>query len=78
MSNFYNLQISECGDNSHSDSMRHIKDIKKVHITHRQYKGMDEVEIEVNGEVVFKYDANFKGHYCMENNIQKPIEELKL
>jgi hypothetical protein len=78
MSNFLNLIISSHGEGSSGGSLRHIEELKEVHITHRKYKGKDEVQVEVNGEVVFKYDAGFKGEYCMENHIQKPIEELKL
>ncbi|UUV46071.1 hypothetical protein [Bacillus phage vB_BanS-Thrax3] len=50
------------------------KDIERVEVKHDTIDGKDLVTVEINGELIFSYDANFKGQYYMRNHIQTPLE----
>jgi hypothetical protein len=69
-----NVFITSRSEGMSAGSLRHF-DIEKVEVTHNKSNGKDEVVVKINGEVIFKYDSNFKGRYTMNNHIQTPIKE---
>jgi hypothetical protein len=74
----YNVFISDIGSGIGTSSLKAMGEIEKVKIVHNKTGGKDEVEVKVNGEVVFKYDSKLKGDYMMKNHIQTPIVKGEL
>jgi hypothetical protein len=74
----YNVFISSIGSGIGSTSLKAMGNIGKVEVKHKQTDDKDEVEVKVNGEVVFKYDSKLKGDYMMKNHIQTPIVKGEL
>ena len=70
---YHNVFVSSVSDGVSGGTMMK-KDIEKVAVKHDTTDGKDLVTVEINGELIFSYDANFKGQYYMENHIQKPME----
>lgn len=69
----HNVFISTVSDCMGGGTMMK-KELEKVVVKHDTSKGKDLVTVEINGELLFSYDSNFKGHYSMINNIQTPLE----
>lgn len=53
-------------------SLRPYEDIESVNVKRDTRDGKNLITVEVNGELVFSYDSNFKGECIIVNNIQKP------
>lgn len=51
--------------------------VKELYITHDQSDGKDLIEVKVNDEIIFRYDANFKGDGITVNHIQMIKEEYE-
>lgn len=49
------------------------RDIDELKVKRDISDGKNLVTIEIDGELIFSYDSNFKGEYCMKNNIQTPF-----
>lgn len=51
--------------------------VKELYITHDKSDGKDSIEVKINDEVIFRYDANFKGDRVTVNHIQMTVEEYE-
>lgn len=68
-----NVLISRLQDGICSGSLKPMGDLEDVRIVHNQCGGKNEISVEINGKLVFRYDSTKKGR--IENNIQITDEE---
>jgi hypothetical protein len=66
------VTISQVGEGIWGSSF-HYEDIKNLYIKRDTTYGKNLITVKINERLVYSFDSNFKGHYLMENNIQKPL-----